>query len=180
MLCISEVTLDQTAIILRMLRITEICHKDIQVDNQCVETEFTYECGNNGVHLDNGIVYYTYTNISESIRCQNFISDSLGEVEKAHSYTVFLNGNTVTKKWSEDDFNRMPAEERSLAKTNFTEYCDNEKGTIVNDTDSEISCQIKIAPVNKEDVEVNGAEPFYNYNDPVWDIYGTKVIAACR
>ncbi|MBO7106242.1 MAG: hypothetical protein J6W22_12310, partial [Fibrobacter sp.] len=26
--------------------------KDIQVDNQCVETEFTYECGNNGVHLD--------------------------------------------------------------------------------------------------------------------------------
>ena len=154
--------------------------KEIQVDNQCVETEFTYECGNNGVHLDNGIVYYTYTNISESIRCQNFISDSLGEVEKAHSYTVLLNGNTVTKKWSEDDFNRMPAEELALAKRNFTEYCDFENGTIVNDTDSEITCEIKIAPLNKEDVDANGAEPFYNYSDPVWDVYGTKVIAACR
>ena len=36
MLCISEVTLDQTAIILRMVRITEICHKDIQVDNDII------------------------------------------------------------------------------------------------------------------------------------------------
>lgn len=33
MLCISEVTLDQAAIILRMVRIIEICYKDIQVDN---------------------------------------------------------------------------------------------------------------------------------------------------
>lgn len=152
----------------------------IQVDNWCVEKGLSYECGNNGVHLDYGIVYHMYLGTSESIRCQGYISDSLGEVEKIHSYTVFLDSNTVTKTWREDDFKRMKAEERSLAKTNFTEYCDNEKGTIVNDTDSEISCQIKIAPVNKEDVEVNGAEPFYNYNDPVWDIYGTKVIAACR
>lgn len=154
--------------------------KDIQVDNQCVETEFTYECGNNGVHLDNGIVYYTYTNISESIRCQNFISDSLGEVEKAHSYTVFLNGNTVTKTWNDNDFNRMPAEELALVKRNFTEYCALENGAIVSDTDSEITCEIKIAPLNKEDVDANGAEPFYNYSDPVWDIYGTIIIAACR
>ena len=34
MLCISEVTLDQTAIILKMVRIIEICYKDIQVDNE--------------------------------------------------------------------------------------------------------------------------------------------------
>ena len=154
--------------------------KEIQVDNWCVETEFTYECGNNGVHLDNGIVYYSHINISESIRCQNFISDSLGEVEKIHSYIVFLDSNTVTKKWSEDDFKRMPAEELALAKRNFTEYCDLENGTIVSDTDSEITCEIKIAPLNKEEVEANGAEPFYNYSDPVWDIYGTKIIAACR
>ncbi|WP_163437537.1 hypothetical protein [Fibrobacter succinogenes] len=154
--------------------------KEIQVDNQCVETEFTYECGNNGVPLDNGIVYYTYLNIFESIRCQNYISDSLGEIEKVHSYTVSLDGNTVTKKWSEDDFNRMPAEELALAKKNFTEYCNLENGAIISDTYREITCEIKIEPLNKDDVDANGAEPFYNYSDPVWDIYGTKVIAACR
>ena len=34
MLCISEVTLGQTARILKMLRIIEICYKDIHVDNE--------------------------------------------------------------------------------------------------------------------------------------------------
>ena len=74
----------------------------------------------------------------------------------------------------------MPADELALAKNGFTEYCDLEKGSIVTDTKNEIACEITIEPENKKEVETNLAGPFYNYLDPQWSVYGTKVIAACR
>ena len=148
----------------------------IQVDHWC--PELSYECP--GVSLSKGVVATSYWGSFEFISCEDYKTDSLDEVQKIRSYKVQLDGNRITKTWHNDDFAQMSTDEITLAKTGFTEHCGTEKGSIVTDTDSEISCQIKIAPVNKEDIEANGAEPFYNYNDPVWDIYGTKVIAACR
>ena len=152
----------------------------IQVDDWCFEQGKSADECDPGVHLGNGIVTSRYWGTTEFIRCQGYISDSLGEVEKIRYYKVDLDSNRITKIWHSDDFAKMPADELALAKTGFTEYCDIEKGSIVTDTKNEIACEITIEPVNKENVETNDEIPFYNYHDPQWSVYGTKVISACR
>ena len=152
----------------------------IEVDHWCFERGLSADNCDPGVHLDNGIVTSMYWGTSNFIHCQGYISDSLGEVAKIRSYKVSLESNKITKTWHNDDFARMPADELALAKNGFTEYCDLEKGSIVTDTKNEIACEITIEPENKKEVETNLAGPFYNYLDPQWSVYGTKVIAACR
>lgn len=153
--------------------------KWFMVDFWCADKGLSLECGNSDIHLDNGILYYSLVNISESIRCQGLVSDSLGELPKIRSYSVFLDSNIATRTWRNDNFSRMSESELAEALIDFKNDCEGIEGKLSDVEDNTITCKIEVAPDNKEDFE-KGDTPLYIFTDPSWRKFATKVVDACK
>ena len=135
---------------------------------------FMFDCGPaSTIQLETGTVYHLWDGIQDIISCQTELDTT--------SYSVQLYHNTITKRWHDPLF--TIDNERKEA---FRDSCIAEGGNFTEESEDRIACELTLEPLNTDEEYTPPPEGeldwdfFFNYYDPNWEVFASKVIEPCR